>query len=126
MPCRCHPSGLSLLRSSFNWVNPAYAYGVTSDREMIRTELNRITTRISGLNPTRLEPFVETIHSCAQKILDLTPGAHPQLPVIGLSGVNAQLIVISRDYLELTESANHYTNDSVVAELLTQLRRDLP
>jgi hypothetical protein len=107
-------------------VNPAYAYGVTSDRERILTELNRTTTRISGLNPTRLEPCAVAIHSCAQQILDLTPGAHPQLPVIGLSGANAQLTVISRDYLELTESANLYTNDSVVAELLTQLRRDLP
>ena len=107
-------------------MNPEYAYAVTSERERIRTELDRITTRVSGLNLTRLEPLALTIHSCAQKILDLTPGNHPELPLIGLSGINAQLTVISRDYLELTESANDYTKDSAVAELLTQLRRDLP
>jgi hypothetical protein len=107
-------------------MDPAYAYAVTSERERIRTELDRIATRVSGLNLTRLEPFALTIHSCAQKILDLTPGMHPELPMIGLSGINAQLTVISRDYLELTKSANDYTKDSVVDELLTQLRRDLP
>lgn len=107
-------------------MNHAYAYGVTSDRERIQTELNRITTRVSGLNLNRLEPFAVNIHFCSQQILQLTPGSHPELPVIGLSGVNAQLVVITRGYLQLTESTHHHTNDSAVAELLTQLRRDLP
>ncbi len=97
-----------------------------NDRERIYTELDRICHRVTGLNPTRLETCAHSIHACAQEILNLTPDAQKQLPVIGLSGVSAQLTVITRNYLEFTESLKPHLNDSAVADLLTQLRRDLP
>lgn len=99
---------------------------MVNDRTRIYTELNRISTRVSGLNLTRLESCAHLIHSCAQEILHFTPDAHTTLPVVGPSGVSAQLTVITRNYLELTETDSAPARDSDVADLLTQLRRDLP
>lgn len=91
-------------------------------RERIHKELDRIATRLTGLNVTRLESCASRVFDCAQQIADLTPGNHPPLPIVGVTAVGAQITVITRDYL----SERNQTHDTLVADLLTQLRRDLP
>ncbi|MCF8530101.1 MAG: hypothetical protein K9G05_02540 [Candidatus Nanopelagicales bacterium] len=93
-----------------------------NNRELMTTELDRITRRLTGINLTRLLPVVPVVYACAQAILDLTPGTYPPLPVVGAPAASAQLSVIVQDYLAQPST----DNDGAVAGLLTQLRRDLP
>jgi hypothetical protein len=69
-------------------MDPENAYAETSEREPIRTELDRIATRVSGPNLTRLEPCALTI-PCVQKILEGTAGIHPELPMLGAADESA-------------------------------------
>jgi len=69
-------------------MDPENAYAETSEREGICTELDRIATRVSGPNLTRLEPCPLTI-PCAQKILEGAAGIHPELPMLGVADESA-------------------------------------
>lgn len=97
-----------------------------SERDRILTELDRINTRVSGLNVTRLQSCAGAIYSCAQEILYLSASTSDPLPKIGMNGIGAQLMVITRDYLTVTGEICDPASDLLVADLLTQLRRDLP
>ena len=91
-------------------------------RDAIRVELDRVTTRVTGLNLTRLETVAPQIHLCSQAILQLTPETPEILPFVSAAATIAQLNVVVQDYL----ATNPTESDSDVAALLTQLRRDLP
>ena len=97
-----------------------------SARESIEIELDRITTRTTSLNLGRLEKCSPIIHTCAQQIVDLTFSRLRELPDIATPAITAQLVVVVRDYLTASESNPDPDRDELVAELLKNLRRDLP
>ena len=97
-----------------------------SARESIEIELDRITTRTSSLNLDRLEKCSPIIHACAQQIVDLTFSRLRELPDIATPAITAQLVVVVRDYLTASEAKADPDRDELVAELLKNLRRDLP
>jgi len=110
------------MQSAFIYLLRAYACDVQSHREVIDIELNRLTTRITGLNISRLEAIAPQIFKCSQAVVQLTPPTTKILPSVSVLSAGAQLIVVVNDYL----AVNSPENDSEVAALLTQLRRDLP
>jgi len=106
-----------------------YASWVENFRDDIARELDRITTRLTGLNGVRLEATKNLVHTCANEIFSMSqsvgtekPPVETQLPEVGNSAVAAQLIVVTRDYLSTPPSPA----DEQAFELLTQLRRALP
>lgn len=115
-----------LLQSALNYSLCTYASQVQSARERILIELDRITTRTTSLNLTRLENCTDAIHSCAQKIVDLTHTPTKELPTLAPHALSAQLIVVVRDYLAESADDPQPRTDSTVADLLENLRRDLP
>lgn len=74
----------------------------------------------------RLENCAEAIHTCAQKIVDLTHTPTKELPTVAPSALSAQLTVVVRDYLAKVADDFQKHNDSLVTDLLENLRRDLP
>jgi hypothetical protein len=95
---------------------------VQSSLQVIETELNRVSIRVTGLNVSRLEAFAPRIHRCAQAVVQLTPESPDILPSVGITAAIAQLNVVVKDYLATNSPESNYE----VAALLTQLRRDLP
>lgn len=115
-----------LLQSALNYSLCTYASQVQSERDRIHIELDRITTRTTSLNLTRLENCADAIHSCAQEIVDLTHTPTKKLPTLAPHALSAQLIVVVRDYLSRSADKSQSQSDSTVADLLEKLRRDLP
>ena len=108
-----------------------YASWVENFRDDIARELDRITTRLTGLNGERLEYSATLVHGCAAKILSMTRNAGEnnenrpsELPLVGSTAAAAQLTVVTRDYLDCAPSSNQECHE--VLDALTQLRRALP
>ena len=92
-------------------------------REEMLRELDRITIRLTSLNPERLATMDESVYQCAKAIWRATQGhdVDHELPRVGPTAYAAQLTVLTRDLLVSNPNGEH---DAAAA--LTELRQLLP
>jgi hypothetical protein len=97
--------------------------GMESLRDEILRELDRITIRLTGLNPERLAAMGQPVFECATVILKATKEQEREheLNAVGPSAFAAQLTVLTRELL-----AHNPEGESNAAAALTELRRALP
>lgn len=92
-----------------------------SIREEILRELDRITVRLSSLNPERLAAMDQEVFRCASAIWSATPGRDRELNKVGPTAYAAQLTVLTRDLLE-----HESEGETQAVAALSELRRVLP
>jgi hypothetical protein len=97
--------------------------GVGSVREEMLRELDRITIRLTSLNPERLAAMDEPVFHCASRILRATDGydVDHELPRVGPNAYAAQLTVLTRELL-----VSNPNGEPDAAAALTELRHSLP
>ena len=86
-------------------------------------ELDRITMRLTSLNPERLAAMDEQVFHCATLIRRATQGQDldHELPKVGPNAYAAQLTVLTRELL-----VSNPNGESDAAAALTELRQSLP
>jgi hypothetical protein len=94
--------------------------------EMLR-ELDRITIRLTSLNPERLAAMDDSVYRCATAIWNSTPGNNHELNRVGPTAYAAQLTVLTRDLLMQNPNGEPDAVAALTAlTALTELRRALP
>lgn len=101
---------------------------MTADDGAITVELHRVTTRLETMPLSKIVPEVaELVRSAAEQIVTLTPDrnrpSEAPMPMLGPTALAAQLRVCVQDYVKARTAASE---DTAVAQILIDLRRNLP